>query len=245
VRDDDDGPPDGRPAGDGAVWAGDVVVPDDLRELGHDVEAYRRELRAARRRDRLRHWVGARPGTRWPAAGSLIAMLLLGVGLVAGLLFALPVHQVALRRPAPLADPAIPAGQLGGLLPEVTLRLPEAARALTLRPALFALVPARCGCAAILDSLAGQAAQYDIPLVVVAAGGFDPELAGLVQGIHVGNAEAAYDPSGVLAATYRADQVTAVILAPDGTVPYVLRDATSDTAADTATIGGHLDASMH
>ena len=62
--------PDGGDAG----WDGpplDIQIPDDARELERDVLAYRRELRAIRRRRRIRRsGQAAKPADRlWRAAG--------------------------------------------------------------------------------------------------------------------------------------------------------------------------------
>jgi hypothetical protein len=57
----------------------DVHVPDDARELDRDVLAYHRELRAERRRRRLRRLtrpVG--PGTVLPRLASILAVCLVG-----------------------------------------------------------------------------------------------------------------------------------------------------------------------
>ena len=62
----------------------DIQVPDDARELQRDVLAYHRELRAQRRRKRLRRLAG--PFTPFAARGSVMPLLasILAVCLVAG-----------------------------------------------------------------------------------------------------------------------------------------------------------------
>jgi hypothetical protein len=59
----------------------DIQVPDDARELDRDVLAYRRELRAQRRRNRLRRLAGplgpfATHGTIMPLLASILAVCL-------------------------------------------------------------------------------------------------------------------------------------------------------------------------
>jgi hypothetical protein len=56
----------------------DIQVPDDARELDRDVLAYRRELRAKRRRNRLRRLAGpfASHGTLMPLLASILAVCL-------------------------------------------------------------------------------------------------------------------------------------------------------------------------
>ena len=53
----------------------DIQVPDDARELDRDVLAYHRELRAQRRRNRLRRLGGpfAAHGTLMPLLASILA----------------------------------------------------------------------------------------------------------------------------------------------------------------------------
>ena len=43
-------------------WADPVVVPDDIRSLQAEIDAYHREVRAARRRRRRERLMGARSG---------------------------------------------------------------------------------------------------------------------------------------------------------------------------------------
>jgi hypothetical protein len=56
----------------------DIQIPDDARELDRDVLAYRRELRAQRRRRRLKRLAGplARNGTIMPLLASILAICL-------------------------------------------------------------------------------------------------------------------------------------------------------------------------
>ena len=62
----------------------DIQIPDDARELDRDVLAYHRELRAMRRRNRLRRLAG--PFAPFAARGSVMPLLasILAVCLVAG-----------------------------------------------------------------------------------------------------------------------------------------------------------------
>jgi cell division septation protein DedD len=71
----------------------DIQIPDDARELDRDVLAYRRELRAQRRRRRLRRLAGH--GTIMPLLASILA-----VCLVAGAML-----SVATFSPAPGVRP--------------------------------------------------------------------------------------------------------------------------------------------
>ena len=65
----------------------DIQIPDDARELDRDVLAYHRELRAQRRRHRLRRLAGPlKPFAPFAAHGSVMPLLasILAVCLVAG-----------------------------------------------------------------------------------------------------------------------------------------------------------------
>jgi hypothetical protein len=67
--------------GGGAGWDEpplDIQIPDDARELDRDVLAYHRELRAKRRRSRLRRLASpfARQGTVMPLLASILAVCL-------------------------------------------------------------------------------------------------------------------------------------------------------------------------
>jgi hypothetical protein len=82
----------------------DIQIPDDARELERDVLAYRRELRAMRRRNRLRRLAG--PFAPFAARGSVMPLLasILAVCLVAGAML-----SVATFSPAtPPADRTTP-----------------------------------------------------------------------------------------------------------------------------------------
>jgi hypothetical protein len=74
----------------------DIQIPDDARELDRDVLAYHRELRAQRRRKRLRRLAG--PFAPFAAHGSVMPLLasILAVCLVAGAML-----SVATFSPAP------------------------------------------------------------------------------------------------------------------------------------------------
>ena len=83
----------------------DIQVPDDARELDRDVLAYHRELRAVRRRNRLRRLAG--PFAPFAARGSVMPLLasILAVCLVAGAMLSVatfsPATPPADRTPSP------------------------------------------------------------------------------------------------------------------------------------------------
>ena len=75
----------------------DIQIPDDARELDRDVLAYHRELRAQRRRNRLRRLTSpfAGPGTVMPLLASILA-----VCLVAGAMLSVATFSPASTAPA-------------------------------------------------------------------------------------------------------------------------------------------------
>ncbi|HEU5033227.1 MAG TPA: hypothetical protein VFT62_00555 [Mycobacteriales bacterium] len=208
---------------DEAPWTDPVVIPDDLRELQPDIDAYHRELRQAARRRRVQRVTGTRAWQRlaWPTLVTTAA-LALGAVVFAVLTFGQPRSE---RGPAqqPVAmNAAAASGTVGGLLPNVVVDsalAPVSIRAL--RPALVALVPLHCGCTQLLSDLAGQASEAQVPLVVVAPAAQDAEVAALAGQLHRGRVVPVFDDTGELARTYAATGVTALVVAPDATVSYI------------------------
>lgn len=94
----------------------DIQVPDDARELDRDVLAYHRELRARRRRNRLRRLAG--PFAPFAAHGSVMPLLasILAVCLVAGAMLSVATFSPA-TTPADRATsspgPPIPGVSMG------------------------------------------------------------------------------------------------------------------------------------
>ena len=105
----------------------DIQIPDDARELDRDVLAYHRELRARRRRNRLRRLAG--PFAPFAAHGSVMPLLasILAVCLVAGAML-----SVATFSPAtPPADRTTPSPTSS--MPGVSLG-PKSTTAAPVRP---------------------------------------------------------------------------------------------------------------
>lgn len=216
---------------DDASWLDGVVVPDDLSELSGDVEAYHRELRLAARRRRVARITGTSAWQRFA--------LPVGVGLCSLTLASAVFVILTLGHPhGPVGPPRAPvasgtslpsAGQVGGVLPDVTLRTsvgPMSSQ--DIRPALVALVPLHCDCLDALRALAAQAAEVRVPLVVVAPTNLDAEVDAVPGAVHSGSAQAVFDLHGELASTYAASGVTVLGLRPDATVSFVQRDVDSD-----------------
>ena len=83
----------------------DIQVPDDARELQRDVLAYHRELRAQRRRKRLRRLAG--PFAPFAARGSVMPLLasILAVCLVAGAMLSVATFSPATSTVEPTTRP--------------------------------------------------------------------------------------------------------------------------------------------
>lgn len=216
---------------DDAPWADPVVVPDDLRSLQPDVDAYHRELRHASRRRRWRWLTGSRAWQRF-AVPVGVALGSLGMaGLVLAVLTLGQPHGAPVPRQQPVAaHPTGAAGEVGGLLPDIAVKTTAGASVAlrTLRPALLALVPQPCDCSELLGSLAAQADEVRIPLIVVAPQATDAEVAALYGRAHRGVVRPVFDAAGVLATTYAAHGVTIVGLAPDATVGFVFADVSQE-----------------
>jgi hypothetical protein len=94
----------------------DIQIPDDARELDRDVLAYHRELRAQRRRKRLRRLAG--PFAPFATHGSVMPLLasILAVCLVAGAMLSVatfsPATSPATRTPSPTTATSSPAETL-------------------------------------------------------------------------------------------------------------------------------------
>lgn len=211
---------------DGNLPPVNVVVPDDARELDRDVLAYRRELRARRRRRRFGRLL--RP-FRLPELGRNAAIvpliaICLAITLVGGALL-----SVATMSPASAptlngtGQPTAPA-----LLPSGSVRLGTTVVPVrSLVTSAIALVPAGCDCGPQLQRLAGQAVDAKVKLYFAASGSEIPQLAALTNQYGDGAAVAAADYDAVLTAAYRPDGLTVLLVYRDATAN-VLRGLTPD-----------------
>ena len=207
----------------------DVVIPDDARELDRDVQAYLRELRALRRRDRVSRLRGplARDGMVLPLlAGCLILALVTSTLLI---MFAadqtgmpeLPGHTAPPSAAAPAAgeiDGPLPSGQIVVAGKSVPLRTVTASMA-----AVLALVPGNCRCAATLRRLGAQAGQAHVAVYLVGTADIMPQVFQLAAQAGQVSARVAEDASDVLGTTYTHSGVTAILVRSDGIVISVVR----------------------
>ena len=214
--------------GDDAPWIDPVVVPDDIRALQADIDAYHRELREAGRHRFTRRLTES---LVWRRGAMPLAVLATSLGLAAVVFAVLTLGDPGVGRralPAPVASaPTAAVGEIDGLLPDVTLRTVggDSRSVRELRPALVALLPLHCDCAAMVNSLAGQAETVGASLVAVAPVSADAEVAALPGRTHSGHVTAYFDSEHALADAYGAVGVTLLVVAPDSTVRHVVRDA--------------------
>jgi hypothetical protein len=104
--------------GGGAGWDDsplDIQVPDDARELDRDVIAYHRELRAKRRRSRLRRIAApfGGNGTIMPLLASILAVCLVAGAMLSVATFRDPRHEVPPAHPATTAAATTSASTTG------------------------------------------------------------------------------------------------------------------------------------
>ena len=212
-------------------WADPVTVPDDIRALQPDIDAYHREQRLARRRRRRQRITGSRIWRRWSFPLGMLTGALALAAVVVALLAVDTTGRAGHRGAVPLAQPRAATGSVGGLLPTSLVTTSDGQRvpAQSLRPALLVLLPSHCACPDLLDALAAQAAEVQVQLVVLGPAAPDAEVAALPGQLHHGRVVAAYDDSGRIASTYTAKGVTALIVGRDGLVTYIQRQLTTRT----------------
>jgi hypothetical protein len=208
---------------DGSLPPVNIVIPDDARELDRDVLAYRRELRAQRRRQRLLRMLRPfnRSGLGGPTAIVPLIALCLALALVGGALLSVVTMNPADAPTVTSTPTSGPSGQPSGpsgltTLPTGNVRIAgntEPVRSLV--SSVLALVPAGCDCGQQLGRLAGQTVAADVPLYFVGTGATSQQLA--VETTQDGDhhAVAADDADGVLANTYRPEGLTVLLVYSD------------------------------
>lgn len=208
----------------------DWRVPNDARDLELDRLAWRRE-RAAQARRRWLHRFTPSGGRGGPLRPGSIALLLGAVLVLSAVTMLAPLVLQRSGGARSLARPPVPAGQVGGLLPAVSLPVdgrPTPAR--SLRPAVVALVPQPCPCGSLLDELSARAEQFGLPVVLVTRG--PTQLATLLAVVVHGRVVGAYDARGALATTYLPSGVTLLLVDSHGVVRHVDRQLRSPETLD-------------
>ncbi len=237
--------PDGRhdDLGEAELEGLALLVPDDPRSLDQDRLDYLDELRERAGAARppapfLRRFVAPRWLDRFGVPGPLLLVLVLTVGLVAGI-FAAAVGSPALAPTpvVPLAGTgAGPVGSIGGLTPDIVLSNPIADAPLrSLRPLMLVLIQGDCAdCTTILHSIALQAQEYRLDLVIAGPPSQTARLEQIERDALGASAAVMVDPGDVLGRTYLPSGVTTVLVHSDGIVGDVLHDVTATQRLETA-----------
>jgi hypothetical protein len=207
----------------------DIEIPDDARELDHDVEIYRRELRAQRRRVMASRLAGplTHDGLALPVIAGCLALTLL-----AGTLLAVFTADRGPFGPIPHASTvqahvSPSPGQVGGLLPDATVVVQGKhleVRTLAGPVLVLALIPARCGCARHVRQLAGEAVTAGAQIYLIGMAGTG--VLGLARQAHLGPAHVLADPDNALAKSFRpvGHKLTAIVVRAGGTVAQIVAD---------------------
>lgn len=202
----------------------DVVIPDDLRELDREVQAYRRETRRQRRQDHLQRFV---PGFRrlgpYGVLAPVIAIALIVTAVLGGVMSLLGPRSVNPARVDDSArDGAVATGVtgVGRPLPDTTVTVDGTRRNLaSVRTAVVVAVPADCRCTTSVDDLTSTARAAGV--AVYLSGDHDAVDALADRGGRYPHVlDGAQDP---LAKRYRPTGLSAVLVAGDGTVTDVVR----------------------
>lgn len=212
---------------DGNLPPVNIVIPDDARELDRDVLAYRRELKARRRRQRLLRLLrpfGFREFGGHAAIIPLIAACL-AISLVGGALLSVatmspasaPTLSGPQTSPQTSPQPAISPADLGALPAGTVLLNGHAVPVRSLVTATIAIVPANCDCGAALDRLANQAVAAGVSLYFAGDGAEIPRLPALTSRYGDGEAVAVADSNGVLSRTYHPVGLTVLLVFKDAT----------------------------
>jgi hypothetical protein len=207
---------------DGSLPPVNIVIPDDARELDRDVLAYRRELRARRRRQRVMRLFGPlrRRGLGGQAAILPLIATCVALSMLAGAMLSVmtigPAKAPTVNDPQATATASTPAGLTE--LPAGNVRIgsgPVPVRNLV--SSALALIPAGCDCGPALSRLADQATAAQVSLYFVGSGSVMPQLAELTARYGEGAALAVYDSGNLLGAAYHPAALTVLLVYSDGT----------------------------
>ena len=209
---------------DGSPPPVNIVIPDDARELDRDVLAYRREMRALRRRQRRRRLLGPFNGPgAGPAAIVPLIALCLAIALVGGALLSVLTISPADRDTTltPSASPRATASPSAlSTLPPGNIRLDgETKPVRSLVSSAIALVPNNCDCGLALRRLTRQALAGGAQGVYFVGVDDAPARQLTVETNQFGNGHAVpgIDADGVLADAYHPAGLTVLLVFSDGT----------------------------
>jgi hypothetical protein len=194
----------------------DIEIPDDARELDRDVIAYRRELRARRRRARLQRVLGPfrGHGAILPLIASCVALSMLAGAMLS--VFTISPASAPVR-PLAASPGAAPSGGAS------TVSLPSGTVLVNGKPtqlhhlagAVLALVPAHCQCGTALKELTAQAARARVSVYFVGTTSAMADVTRLARTAGQGMAVAVEDAGNVLYSVYRPHDLTVVLVRPD------------------------------
>jgi hypothetical protein len=201
----------------------EIEIPDDARDLDRDVQAYHREVRVRRRRNRLRRLT--RPlighGMLIPLVAGCLALSLLA-GTLLTVLGGRQVPQLPARVPSGIsqrpASPDLPSGDPADLPDAQVLVDGREVGLRTLLPALLAWVPSTCGCATTLKQLAVQATQTHVTMYFVGTDGAVGQLPALADQAGQRSDHVVNDTQDVLGTAYQLSRLTAILANGDGSV---------------------------
>lgn len=222
-----------------------LQVPDDARELDRDVEAWRREERWRRHRERLQRLalLSVPLPRRWRekhrshggrgVAVPVIALIVVAVGLFSATATLVTTRATQPTRPPvplKLAAPTAQVGKTGGLLPDATLTAETGATsARDLRPGVVGIVPVGCHCGPAVDALARRAAASALPLYLIGSPAQRADLDKLLA-VSPPNVHALIDPGGAFTSAYAPVGLTVVPVHADGVTAAAIRDFTPQTS---------------
>jgi hypothetical protein len=222
---------------DGNLPPVNVEVPDDARELARDVLAYRREVRARRRRERLLRILRPFGGTGFGAGAAMIPLIAacLALSLIGGALLSVMTISPA---KAPVTSPrtSAPAVQAGTTLTELPVALPAGtvrvgARTVAVKSlvsSVIAVIPGNCDCGQELEHLGELTEKAGVPLYFAGTGTVVSQLATFSTRYSKGRAVVADDASGVLESAFRPAGLLVLIVYGNATA-IVLRTLPADS----------------
>ena len=197
-----------------------IQIPDDARELERDVLAYHREMRAQRRRRRVRRILAplTGPGTALPLIATCMAL-----SLIAGAMLSFLTISPASAPTRGQARPSAAARSPGTSTPSAAVPLPPGEVLLgrkyqqlrTLISDVLILIPSGCRCGAVLKQLVSQSVSAKVPVYFVESGPVTTELASLTAHYGGGTAKAVYDTGDVLSDAFTPSGVTALLVHKD------------------------------
>ena len=195
----------------------DVEIPDDARELDRDVIAYRRELRARRRRARLHRALGPLRGhgAILPLIASCVALSMLAGAMLS--VFTISPASAPVHPPDSGSSGAAPVSSASTvLLPSGTVLINGKRTPLRkLASAAVALVPPNCRCDTALQRLTTQASHARVGLYFVGTTSVMADVNRLAHADGRGTAVAVEDADNLLNSTYQPDGLTVVLVRAD------------------------------